>query len=39
MGRFGRPAIAKGWFYIVFPALMMNYMGQGAIILHHSRRG
>ena len=35
MGHFGRPAIAKGWFYIVFPALVMNYMGQGAVILHH----
>jgi KUP system potassium uptake protein len=33
MGHFGRPAISRAWFYVVFPALTFNYMGQGALIL------
>jgi KUP system potassium uptake protein len=33
MGHFGRAAIRRAWFAIVFPALMLNYMGQGALIL------
>jgi KUP system potassium uptake protein len=35
MGHFGRPAISRAWFFVVFPALTLNYMGQGALILHH----
>jgi KUP system potassium uptake protein len=34
MGHFGRPPIARAWFFVVFPALVLNYMGQGALILH-----
>jgi len=34
MGHFGRRAIRLGWFFVVFPALTLNYMGQGALILH-----
>ena len=34
MGHFGRPPIRRAWFAIVFPALILNYMGQGALILH-----
>lgn len=34
MGHFGRPPIAKAWFLLVFPALILCYMGQGALILH-----
>ncbi len=34
MGHFGRPAISRAWFFAVFPALTLNYMGQGALILH-----
>jgi KUP system potassium uptake protein len=33
MGHFGRPAIRRGWFGLVFPALALSYMGQGALVL------
>ena len=33
MGHFGRPAIRRAWFFVVFPALTLNYMGQGTLIL------
>ncbi len=33
MGHFGRKPIAYGWMGFVLPALMLNYMGQGAMIL------
>ena len=33
MGHFGRPAISRAWFLLVFPALTLNYMGQGSLIL------
>ena len=33
MGHFGRSAIRRAWFAVVFPALILNYMGQGALIL------
>jgi len=33
MGHFGRPAIQGAWFLIVFPALVLNYLGQGALLL------
>ncbi len=35
MGHFGRRPISRAWFFIVFPALMINYMGQGSLILAH----
>jgi KUP system potassium uptake protein len=34
MGHFGRAPIRRAWFAAVFPALILNYMGQGALILH-----
>jgi KUP system potassium uptake protein len=34
MGHFGRRPIRFSWFGAVFPALILNYMGQGALILH-----
>ena len=34
MGHFGRGPIRRAWFAVVFPALMLNYLGQGALILH-----
>ncbi len=34
MGHFGRRPIQAGWVYFVFPALMLNYAGQGALLLH-----
>jgi KUP system potassium uptake protein len=33
MGHFGRPPIRRAWFMFVFPALTLNYLGQGALIL------
>src|SRR4051812_43419 len=33
MGHFGRPAIRRAWFFFVFPALTLNYLGQGALIV------
>ena len=33
MGHFGRPAISRAWFFFAFPALVLNYLGQGALIL------
>jgi KUP system potassium uptake protein len=33
MGHFGRPAITRAWSLIVLPALVLNYFGQGALIL------
>ncbi|WP_413795605.1 MULTISPECIES: potassium transporter Kup [unclassified Pseudomonas] len=33
MGHFGRKPIARAWFMLVLPALMLNYFGQGALLL------
>ncbi len=33
MGHFGRKPIRFAWFSLVFPALLVNYFGQGAILL------
>ncbi len=33
MGHFGRKPIRLAWFVIVLPALFLNYLGQGAMIL------
>jgi len=33
MGHFGRPAILHAWRMVVFPALILNYLGQAAHIL------
>ncbi|HYN54257.1 MAG TPA: potassium transporter Kup [Methylotenera sp.] len=35
MGHFGRFPIRLAWFGFVFPALILNYFGQGALILQH----
>ena len=34
MGHFGRAPIRRAWFWLVFPALTLNYLGQGALIVH-----
>jgi KUP system potassium uptake protein len=34
MGHFGRQPITRAWFFVAFPALTLNYLGQGALILH-----
>jgi len=33
MGHFGRRPIRIAWFILVFPALLLNYFGQGALLL------
>lgn len=33
LGHFGRKPIRRAWFAFVFPALMLNYLGQGALVL------
>ena len=33
MGHFGRAPITRVWLLVVFPACILNYMGQGALIL------
>jgi KUP system potassium uptake protein len=35
LGHFSRSAIRLAWFTVVFPALILNYMGQGALLLGH----
>src|SRR4029079_15133911 len=37
MGHFGRLPIRIGWFGLVLPALMLNYFGQGALLLAYAR--
>ena len=36
MGHLGAPAIRRSWFFLVFPALLLNYFGQGAMLLGNS---
>jgi KUP system potassium uptake protein len=33
MGHFGRRAISRGWLFLVFPACVLSYLGQGALII------
>src|SRR5437763_2902173 len=35
MGHFGRRALRRAWLGLVFPALLLNYFGQGALLLGH----
>ncbi len=35
MGHFGKKPIRMAWLVIVFPALVLNYMGQGAFVIAH----
>jgi KUP system potassium uptake protein len=35
MGHFGRAPIRWAWLLVVFPALAINYLGQGAFALHY----
>ncbi|HEX6218165.1 MAG TPA: potassium transporter Kup [Sphingomicrobium sp.] len=36
MGHFGRKPIRVSWLYFVMPALLLNYMGQGAMLLNQA---
>jgi KUP system potassium uptake protein len=33
LGHFGRKPIQSAWFFLVLPALLINYFGQGALVL------
>ncbi len=37
MGHFGRSPIRWGWFAVALPGLLMNYFGQGALLLLDAR--
>ena len=37
MGHFGPLPIRLGWFGVVFPALTLNYLGQGALLIADPR--
>ncbi|HEY2573462.1 MAG TPA: KUP/HAK/KT family potassium transporter, partial [Verrucomicrobiaceae bacterium] len=34
IGHFGRTAMKRSWFVAAYPALALNYLGQGAMLLH-----
>jgi KUP system potassium uptake protein len=34
MGHFGRKPIQAAWVFLVFPALLLNYAGQAALLIH-----
>ncbi|MGL4318685.1 MAG: potassium transporter Kup [Pseudomonas sp.] len=36
MGHFGRKPIARAWFFLVLPGLVLNYFGQGALLLDNA---
>ena len=36
MGHFGRGPIRLAWFSLVLPCLVLNYFGQGALLLHNA---
>ena len=35
MGHFGKKPIRLAWFMVVFPALALNYLGQGGLLITH----
>ena len=37
MGHFGKKPIRMAWFGLVLPALLLNYFGQGALLLHNPK--
>ncbi len=39
MGHFGKRPIRYAWFGFVLPALLLNYFGQGALLLRHPEAG
>jgi KUP system potassium uptake protein len=38
MGHFGRGPITRAWLFVTFPACMLSYMGQGALVLSDPAR-
>jgi KUP system potassium uptake protein len=39
MGHFGKDPIRLAWFALVLPALVLNYLGQGALLMQHPATG
>ncbi len=39
LGHFGKRPIRLAWYRLVMPALVVNYFGQGALLLRAPRRG
>lgn len=37
LGHFSRKPIRLGWFYLVLPCLILNYFGQGALLLNNPK--
>jgi len=37
MGHFGRRPIQAAWLFLVLPALLLNYLGQGALIIANAK--
>jgi KUP system potassium uptake protein len=37
LGHFGRAPLTRAWLLLVFPACILSYMGQGALVLAHPR--
>jgi KUP system potassium uptake protein len=35
LGHFGKKPIRLAWFFVVMPSLLLNYFGQGAMLLQH----
>ena len=35
LGHFGRKPIQAAWFFLVLPCLLINYFGQGSLVLSH----
>jgi len=35
MGHFGKKPIQTAWVFLVFPCLVLNYLGQGALLIQH----
>ena len=38
LGHFGRRPIQMAWIFVAFPALAINYLGQGSMLLAHPER-
>src|SRR5262249_25944851 len=35
MGHFGRAPIQRAWLWLIYPALLASYLGQGALLIAH----
>jgi KUP system potassium uptake protein len=39
LGHFGRRPIVLAWYFVALPGLMLNYLGQGALVLRNPHEG